>query len=343
MSKLNIRDIILNIENRVEGFAVANEKIASQTNLLALNATIEAARAGTAGKGFAVVATEVKNLANQAKENSQQLRTKVLHEVRAQTSELQSQFEDAEFSRLSEMSQTLVQLIVRNLYERTADVRWWATDDAFYRVLEDKTPEAVTHATARLGIINRFYSVYLNLVLTDAQGNVVACSKPSEFAMVGKNVSNHSWFRRSMHTHSGDDYVVDDIYRDPLHDNKLVAVYATAVRSGGQLNGSPLGVLAVAFDWDEQSRVIVQDEPNLSQAEWQHMRVYLLDGNKKIIASSDNKGLLEVFPLTETQGQKGYYFTEAGHLIAYAKTIGYQEYDGLGWYGVIVDERLRNK
>ena len=243
MSSLNIKDIIGNIEKRIGDHMFVSERITSQINILALNATIEAARAGDAGRGFAVVATEVKNLATQAANTSKELGA-----IRSETSELQRRFTEKESGRLSEMSQTLVQFIVRNLYERTADVRWWATDDALFHCLESLDRASIDHAVERLGLINRFYSVYLNLVLVGIDGKIMACSQPAKFPRVtGADISKLPWFQKAMATTSGDQYVVDNIFYDSLHGDKLAAVYAAAVRKKGKVDGKIVGVLGVIF------------------------------------------------------------------------------------------------
>ena len=58
--------------------------LAEQSNLLAVNASIEAAKAGEQGKGFAVVAQEVRNLADQSKQATVQVRS-ILSDIQKAT------------------------------------------------------------------------------------------------------------------------------------------------------------------------------------------------------------------------------------------------------------------
>jgi methyl-accepting chemotaxis protein len=78
---------VANVSAEVDSLGVAAKEIdkvteaitaiSDQTNLLALNATIEAARAGEAGRGFAVVANEIKELAKQTSDATQEIKAKI--------------------------------------------------------------------------------------------------------------------------------------------------------------------------------------------------------------------------------------------------------------------------
>ena len=58
----------------MEGIIATISSISKQTNLLSLNASIESARAGEAGKGFAVVSGQIRTLAEETKNSTEDIR-----------------------------------------------------------------------------------------------------------------------------------------------------------------------------------------------------------------------------------------------------------------------------
>ncbi|MGQ9487851.1 MAG: methyl-accepting chemotaxis protein [Armatimonadota bacterium] len=91
---------LVNMATNIGGILSTIEEIAGQTNLLALNAAIEAARAGEHGRGFAVVADEVRRLAEQSAQATQQIK-QIIEEVTAQTQSA-AQAMDANLSAVSD-------------------------------------------------------------------------------------------------------------------------------------------------------------------------------------------------------------------------------------------------
>jgi C4-dicarboxylate-specific signal transduction histidine kinase len=221
----------------------------------------------------------------------------------------------------------------RNLYERTCDVRWWATDSAVVDCAAAPEAAAVAHASERMAVILGAYTVYLDLWLCDLDGNVRANGRADRFGAVGQNVAHTKWFRAARALRSGDDYAVGDVESQPLLGNAQVVTYCASVREGGKANAKPIGVLAIHFDWEPQARAIVQ---GVRVGAADKARVLLVDSNFRVIAASDGQGLLtERVPLPLEGRRSGFSQDRSGALLAFHATPGYETYKGLGWFGVI--------
>jgi hypothetical protein len=201
----------------------------------------------------------------------------------------------------------------------------------------DADAEATAHANARLGVILSSYTVYLDLWIADRRGKVVAHGRPDRYRNVlGRDVSGEAWFRQAMATTSGADYAVDDIRREPGLGDAPVATYSTAVRAGGAERGEAIGALGIFFDWGPQAQAIVEGT-GLSTEEWERTRCLLLDAKGRVIAASDGAGLLTETVVLRADGRDGGFYTaDAGTVVGFALTPGYETYEGLGWFGALL-------
>ena len=332
----SVADVTNDKINRIQG-------ITRRSRMLALNAAIEAHRFGESGRGFAVVADEVKAisgeialLATSLQDELSSRLTNLISFGRNMSSELRS----VRGERLADISHNMIEVMDRNLYERSCDVRWWATDQAVVDCASTPKDQAKAEwAGTRLGVILDSYTVYLDLWIADAEGNVIATGRPNRYAKaLGTNVRSESWFQDALRTKDGGDFAVADVKSVPQLNDAASAIYSTAIREGGKNDGAIIGVLGIFFDWDTQAKAIVEGV-RLTPEEKAGTRCLIVDSTYRIIAASDGRGVLRDRYLIHTKyGERGHYDQDATHIVAYAKTPGYETYPGLGWYGVLIQE-----
>ncbi|WP_420998295.1 methyl-accepting chemotaxis protein [Cupriavidus sp. 30B13] len=317
---------------------ISRDKIADidlinrEATYLAINALIEAARAGEAGRGFAVVANQVKNVSGRIGQLTGELGKELTTLIERIVAELERQ----QGQRLTDLALNMIDVIDRNLYERSCDVRWWATDAAIVDCLTSGAPAAAEHAAKRLSVILDSYTVYLDIWVLDLDGRVVANGRPARFPVAGTvNAARHDWFAAALRTRSGDEYATANVDTAAGLGGAQVATYATAVRQDGASDGKALGVLAVFFDWAKQASAVV-GSVRLTGEERARTRCMIVDASGRVIAGAGQAGSEPArFELPPGAAPAGNYRTKDDALVGYALTPGYETYRGMGWYGVI--------
>jgi len=225
------------------------QMITRQTRLLAINALIEAAHAGKAGLSFSVVAEEVKNISERISKIASGLTEDLQLAVNELTDLGRGMCFDVRGQRLADLSLNMIDIIDRNLYERTCDVRWWATDASLVDTLTTQNPQSCAHASKRLVVILDSYTVYLDIWVADTSGRVIASGRADTFGEVtGANVAKAPWFMQAMRHSSGEQYFAGEVAVEPLLNGSSSCVFSAAVRDKAEKQTAVIGVVGIFFD-----------------------------------------------------------------------------------------------
>jgi hypothetical protein len=317
------------------------DDINMQVRLLSFNAQVQAAKAGEAGRTFSVVANEIGNLSTKTAGVAESLAAQTSQDIK-QLAEISDQLaSEVSGNRLVDLALTNIDLIDRNLYERSCDVRWWATDASAVDTLSNPTPEKRAFANKRLGVILDAYTVYYDIVLCDLNGNIIANGRPDRFRSNGLNVSNSAWFQEAITSTSGNQFGFQSVHASQLVSGKHILAYSCSVREQGAADGKILGVLGILFNWESLAQTIVESTP-LTPEEKAATRVCIIDRNGTVLADTRREILTGRVPLESLQpiirDRKGYRLLdshEGPQIAALAVAPGFETYS-TGWYGLII-------
>lgn len=249
-------------------------------------------------------------------------------------------------------SSVAIDILIRNLFERTADIGFLSTDDDIrefltnrakcikrieihkndtddtnLRIAKNEHKLALEFTKKRFKEYVRKYSVYDNVVLFDIEGNIVASL--DESSAIKK--SNDAVLEIAKTTQG--EYCETYKFHDFIPHQKNSLVYTYRVKKSNDSN-EIIGFLSLCFKFEDEMESIFS---NLMAKENKEV-ITLVDSSQKVIASSD----IYHIPLgakVDIELETPFKITQFGgrdYIVKTSQTNGYEGFYGLGWMGHIM-------
>jgi len=222
------------------------------------------------------------------------------------------------------IAQTLIDIPIRNLFERTADVGFLATDTDIIQFLHDAQSgaEISENMTARLEQYAAKYTVYDDIMLFDCQGELRAqMAQGAPMAETDPVLSevltgNHEYLEICRYSPLRPAHPISSLFLAPVRDPETQEI---------------IGILCMSFRLEGEMRSLFDDLDDDSGN-----ILALLDEKGNTLVSSDDA----VLPLGKTVNvaKENQILTidRKEYIVTVAKTRGYQNYQGLGWHGCVL-------
>ncbi|OIR17611.1 CheW-like domain protein [mine drainage metagenome] len=193
---------------------------------------------------------------------------------------LASRLQDAEFA-----SHLLVDLLDRNLYERSDDCRWWAVTPELRTAFAapHMDTNTVGHITDILEYINKLYTVYTRIFVYDNTGKIIASTNPNDEingSIIGREIDQDT-LAKVMSLKTDQQYYVPPFRPDALYDGAPTYIYHAAIMAPD--SATVVGGVGIVFDSANEFFAMLQG----GIAEKESMSAFYIDRQAKIISSTD--------------------------------------------------------
>ncbi|WP_050740444.1 chemotaxis protein CheW [Acetobacterium bakii] len=227
-------------------------------------------------------------------------------------------------------TQVAIDILIRNLYERTADIGFIATDDDIRKFVsnEDPSEQSRNDIIKRLNEYVAKYSVYGEIVILDQNYRVLANLDQGN-DILGLTLDDPILTK----TMESNESFIESYQPSALQSNRYKShVFSSKIYEEG--SHYPIGIICLCFRFENEMKQIFK---NLAR-DYDGSVITIVDNDNLVIASSDENhvptGITIESPEPETYGVE--YYRGSAYISKTVFTKGYQEYFGLGWKGHIM-------